>query len=128
MSVTPGLYETLYILRPGITEADASVVHEKIDSVVSKFSGSIANRDDLGINEMAYRIGNEGSGRYVVVQYSGKGGVVEEIERHFRILDEVMRFITVRMEPTYDYAKVKHQIHATEEEIRKNRELKKKAM
>lgn len=118
-------YETVYILRPGVAESDASVVHQKVDSVISKFGGQLTHRDDWGIKELAYRISREGSGRFVIMQYTGKGGVVEEIERHFKILNEVIRFITVKVDARYDYAKVKKQLHATEEEIHRIRDLKK---
>jgi ribosomal protein S6 len=63
-------------------------------------------------------------GRYTVVNYQGKIGVVEEIERHFRILSEVIRYITVQVAADYDYTKIKKQMALAEEEIKKNREAK----
>jgi small subunit ribosomal protein S6 len=125
-AVTANLYETIYILRPGVSESDAGLIHQKIDNVIQKFSGQLQTRDDWGIKEMAYPISREGSGRYTVIVYSGKGGVVEEIERHFRITDDVLRYITVSVNPQYDYDKIKKQIHLAEEEVKKNREARKK--
>jgi small subunit ribosomal protein S6 len=76
---------------------------------------------------MAYLIEKEGSGRYCLVHYTGDSGVVEEIERHFKISEDVLRFITVKVGPQYDYLKVKKQIQLSEEEIKKAREARKKA-
>lgn len=120
-------YETVYILRPNLSDASASAIHAKVDSVIEKFSGSVKARDDWGMRELAYPIDKESMGKYNVVAYSGKSGVVEEIERHFKISNDVIRFLTVATEADYDYAKAKKNIAAAEEEIRKIREAKKKA-
>ena len=119
-------YETVYILRSGLSDTDANVIHQKVDNVVSKFHGELKHRDDWGIKELAYPIHKQGAGRFFIIQYIGSGGVVEEIERHFRILDDVIRFITVRLEPDYDYAKVKKQLNTSEEEVKRLREMRKK--
>lgn len=115
-------YETVYLLKSGISEADSQTIQQKVADVIAKFSGKITQSDDWGLVELAYKIDNSGSGRYCVVVYDGKPGVVEEIERHFKILDDVIRFLTVRVDAEYDYSKIKKQISAAEEEARKNRE------
>ncbi len=117
-------YETVYILRPGLSDSEAQNIHQKIDNVISKFQGVLKHREDAGIKELAYEIKKERSGRYSTIVYTGKGGVVEEIERHFRISDDVIRFLTVAQTADYDFNKVKQQITAAEEELRKNREFK----
>ncbi len=125
-SVSTHNYETVYVLRASLGEADATTIHQKVDNVIAKFQGKIANRDDWGNRELAYLIDNESNGRYNVVVYSGNSGVVEEIERHFKILDDVIRFITVAVPADYDYTKVTKQISHAEEEMHKARELRKK--
>ncbi|MFM8314364.1 MAG: 30S ribosomal protein S6 [Deltaproteobacteria bacterium] len=117
-------YETVYILRPGLSDSEAQNIHQKIDNVISKFQGVLKHREDAGIKELAYEIKKERSGKYSTIVYTGKGGVVEEIERHFRISDDVIRFLTVAQSADYDFNKVKQQILAAEEELRKNREFK----
>lgn len=119
-------YETIYILKPSISDNDLSAINQKIDNVISKFEGKLGNRDDWGNRELAYEIDENTNGRYQVIHYSGKRGVVEEIERHFKILDEVIRFITVAVPGDYDYEKLKKQAQTVEEEVKKNRELRKK--
>ncbi len=121
-AISKNKYETVYILKSGISESDSQVIHQKIDNVIEKFSGKLHLRDDWGLRELAYDINDERSGRYCLAVYDGKPGVVEEIERHFKILDDVVRFLTVRVEPDYDYLNIKKQISAAEEEARKNRE------
>jgi len=121
---TSNRYETVYILKSGSPEAETAQIHSKVDKVIEKFDGKVIQRDNWGLNRLAYAIDNETMGLYSVVVYQGKSGVVEEIERHFKILPEVIRFLTVQVEADYDYDKVKKQIAAAEEEVRKNREAK----
>lgn len=117
-------YETVYILKSGLPENEANAIHQKVDSVIEKFSGKILQRDNWGLTQLAYPINDETMGTYSVVVYKAKGGVVEEIERHFKILAEVIRYITVQVEADYDYTKIKKQMTLAEEEMKKNREAK----
>lgn len=120
------VYETIYILKPGLGDTDATTIHQKVDSVITKFEGALRHRDDWGLKEMAYVIENDSNGHYCLVVYSGKSGVVEEIERHFKISDDVIRFLTVAVPEDYDYTKAKKQFMFSEEEVKRNRELRKK--
>lgn len=119
-------YETVYILQPSISENVESTIHQKIDSVISKFKGKLSLRDEWGLKEMAYSINDYKNGKYVIINYSGTPGVVAEIERHFKILDDVIRFSTVRLEDDYEYNKVKKQIGHAEEESKRIREARMK--
>lgn len=118
-------YETIYILKPSISDSDLTAINQKIDNVISKFEGKLAGRDDIGNQQLAYMIDKNTNGRYQVIHYTGNRGVVEEIERHFKILDDVIRYITVAVPVDYDYQKLKRQIAAAEEEARKQREMRK---
>jgi small subunit ribosomal protein S6 len=120
------VYETVYVLKSGLSDNDAGAIHSKVDNVITKFNGSLKTRDDWGLTQLAYPINDETMGKYTVVVYSGQSGVVEEIERHFKISSDVVRYITVAVEEDYDYAKVKKQIHLSEEEMKKAREMRKK--
>ena len=120
-------YETVYVLKPNLSDADVAVVHQKIDAVIAKFDGKLKLRDELGTRELAYEIEDERSGKYTVIVYTGRSGVVEEIERHFKISGLVIRYLTVAVEADYDYGAVKKQIQTAEEEIQKAREARKRS-
>ena len=123
---TSYFYETCYILKPGTSETDAGTIHTKVDNVITKFNGELKQRDDWGVRELAYQIDKQTNGRFCVINYTGSAGVVEEIERHFKILEDVIRFLTVQLPADYSYENVKKQIAQTEEDVKKNRELRKK--
>lgn len=116
-------YETVYVFVPHATDDAVTTVNNKIDSVVSKFHGKVKVRDDWGVKHLAYPIQEHKNARYFVINYTGDSGVVEEIERHFKIFGDVIRYLTVAIEEDYNYDKVKKQIVASEEEAKKAREL-----
>lgn len=117
-------YETVYVLKSSLSDSDADAIHQKVENVISKFEGKVGHKDDWGLKELSYPIEKHTHGRYTVLVYSGKGGVVEEIERHFKISDDVIRFLTVAVPADYDYTKGKKQMAMFEEEAKRNREFK----
>ncbi len=119
-------YETVYVIRSGISEGDATAIHQRVDSVIAKFQGKLKVRDDWGILDLAYQIHKQSSGRFCVINYSGEVGVVEEIERHFKISGDVIRFLTVSVGDDYDYTKFKRQVRLAEEEVNRSREQKRR--
>jgi small subunit ribosomal protein S6 len=116
-------YETVYILKPSLGEKGLEQIHKKIDSVILKFKGKLQGRDDWGVKELAYEINRERSGRIVVIQFSGSPGVVEEIERHFKITEDVLRYLTVSVDKDYDYQKMKKQMAMFEEDFKRGKEM-----
>ena len=116
-------YETVYILKPSLSDDDAKVIHEKVDNVIAKFKGTVKAREDWGLNQLAYLVNDQTNGRYVVVNYNGEPGVVEEIERHFKIISDVMRFLTTVTPVGYDLEKLKKQIKVAEEEAKVAKEM-----
>ncbi|MBI4404691.1 MAG: 30S ribosomal protein S6 [Deltaproteobacteria bacterium] len=121
-------YETVYVLKGGLSDSTSGAIHQKIDSVIAKFGGKLNLRDDWGVRDLAYAIRHEKAGRFFVIYFNGSSGVVEEIERHFKISEDVLRYLTVSVDSTYDYNKLKKQIHTAEEEVKKNRENRKKGI
>ena len=70
-------YETVYVLKSGISDADAQTIHSKIDNVIAKFQGKVIKRDDWGLQGLAYQINKDGSGqeRLMTPPIVGKGAV-----------------------------------------------------
>lgn len=123
MSLATHFYETVYILKPSLSDDDANVIHQKVDNVIAKFKGTVKTREDWGLKELAYPVNDQTNGRYVIINFNGEGGVVEEIERHFKIISDVMRYLTVAVESDYSLEKIKKQIKLAEEEAKKAKEL-----
>lgn len=93
------LYESLCILRPVQAEADNERVVEKMKEVLAQAGAKILKLDNSGKKKLAYDIQHERKGTYITVQFEGPPTVVFELERFQRMEDQVMKFMTVRLNP-----------------------------
>ena len=97
-------YETVFILRPTIEEADKVGVRDRIQGIVENAGGHTLKFDDWGTRKLSYRVRDAleakyyDQGNYQYFRYLGPQDVVAEIERNLRIIDTVLKFMTVRIE------------------------------
>jgi small subunit ribosomal protein S6 len=105
----PRLYEAIYILRPDVSREAAQKVSSRVQEVVQKCNGQLTLVEHWGRRLMAYDIEHNKRGVYVYVNYLGDGVLVAELERNFRMLDEVMRFQTVKVDGELDLVALKDQ-------------------
>lgn len=97
-------YETIYILRPGADEDVKSTMRERVEGIVSTADGHTIKFDDWGVRRLAYRIRDavelkhHEQGIFQYYRYLAPSDTVAEIERNLRILDPVLKFMTVRIE------------------------------
>ncbi len=93
------LYESVCILRPVQAETDHDRVIEKMKEVLTKSGANILKIDNSGKKKLAYDIQHERKGTFITVQFEGPSTVVAELERFQRMEDQVMKFMTVRVNP-----------------------------
>jgi len=93
------LYESVCILRPVQAETDNDRVIEKMKEVLTKSGVNILKLDNSGKKKLAYDIQHERKGTFITVQFEGPSTVVAELERFQRMEDQVMKFMTVRVNP-----------------------------
>ncbi|MCH2109966.1 MAG: 30S ribosomal protein S6 [Polyangiaceae bacterium] len=94
----PRSYEVIYILRPDISKEAAERVAQRVTDVVSREGGVLTLVENWGRRPLAYDIAHKRRGLYVYINYLGDGALVTELERNFRMIDEVIRFQTVKLE------------------------------
>src|SRR4051794_6519343 len=91
-------YETTYILRPNTTNEGVAEVNARIKGIIEGMGGKILKVDNWGKRRLAYEVAKERKGIYLYWQYLAKPGVVEETERNLRMLDSVIRYLTVKVD------------------------------
>jgi small subunit ribosomal protein S6 len=91
-------YETAVILDLDWEEEEKNAFVERLEKIISDFSGEIFDREDWGIRKLAYRILKKNSGHYLFLRYTGKRGIVEELERVMGLNENVLRYLTTRFE------------------------------
>ncbi len=118
-------YETTFITGPELTDDGLKQLHERIAQVVASFGGSVILTEDWGKRKLAYPIEKETKGHYTYIVYTGRGSVVHELERTFRIHDHVLRFLTVLLDSEFDgdvFRKQRADAHAASKRREEERE------
>jgi small subunit ribosomal protein S6 len=95
-------YETIYILRPNTPNEGVAEVNTRIKGVIEGMGGKIIKVDNWGKRRLAYEVAKERKGIYLYWQYLAQPGVVEECERNLRMLDNVIRYLTVKVDENVD--------------------------
>ena len=92
-------YETLVVLRTDLGE-EATRLLSRFESVIVGQGGSIDEKRDWGIRQLAYPIGKQKQGHYHLLEYQADPQTVKELERNLRIVEGVLRFVSVQQEHT----------------------------
>ncbi len=95
-------YETTYILRPNTTNEGVAEVNTRIRGIIEGMGGKVLKVDNWGKRRLAYEVAKERKGIYLYWQYLAQPGVVEETERNLRMLDSVVRYLTVKVDEDVD--------------------------
>jgi len=91
-------YELVYILPPDSTEQQVAELHTQIEGVVSRMNGGIDKTENWGRKRLAYEIGHNKEGVYVLDMINGSGELMKELDRRLRVLDQVIRHMIVRVD------------------------------
>jgi small subunit ribosomal protein S6 len=91
-------YETVYILRPNTANDGVAEVNTKVKGIIEGLGGTIIKVDNWGKRRLAYEVSKERKGIYLYWRYLAHAGVVEETERNLRMLDNVIRYMTVKVD------------------------------
>ena len=91
-------YETIYIVKPDLTEEEQKVLTDKVQEVIAGQNGDLKRLEDWGVRKLAYAIKKSPRGRYVYLRYDGVETLVAELERRLRLDDRILRYLTVKIE------------------------------
>ena len=87
-------YETIFILKPSLEEEDRNAVIAKFKGIIEN-GGEVVSVDEWGMRKLAYEIQKLKDGYYVLITFKSGSDVVDELERNYKISDDVMRFIVI---------------------------------
>lgn len=97
-------YETIYILRPNTPNEQVAEVNNRVKGIIEGMGGKVVKVDNWGKRRLAYEVAKERKGIYLYWLYLANPGVVEETERNLRMLDSVIRYLTVKVDENIDVA------------------------
>jgi len=97
-------YENLVIVKPTLTAEEIQASITAIEEVITSNGGEIAARDTMGMRKLAYPINKNERGYFYVIYYSIAPSAISEIERRFRINENLLRFVTIKYDTNREVA------------------------
>lgn len=88
-------YETVFIINPQVEDTGVKALIEKFSNLINN-DGKVNEVKELGMKKLAYPIKKHNEGNYVVINFEANPELIKELERIYRITDEVIKFIVVR--------------------------------
>ncbi|MEL0013398.1 MAG: 30S ribosomal protein S6, partial [Alphaproteobacteria bacterium] len=92
------LYEHVFIARQDISGPQVDQLVEAFTGVVENGGGKVVGLESWGLRNLAYRIKKNRKGHYVMMNLDAPSEVVTELERQQRIHDDILRYLTLRIE------------------------------
>jgi small subunit ribosomal protein S6 len=110
------LYEHTFIARPDLTNQQAQALAETFGQLVSEQGGTVSKTEYWGLKNLAYRVKKNRKGHYLHLNIDASPAALAELERQERIHEDVIRYLTVRVDALEEGPSVVMQAKASREE------------
>ena len=91
-------YENVFITRQDISSTQVEGLTETFTKVISDSGGKIVNTESWGLRTLAYRIKKNRKGHYVMFHIDAPAAAIHEMERQMRINEDVLRYLTIKID------------------------------
>jgi small subunit ribosomal protein S6 len=95
-------YESVVILDPEMPDDDIRNFTEKYTELIKTNGGEIIKIEDWGFKRLAYLVKKKEKGRYILFDFVGLPALITELERQFKISEEVLKFLSVKLDEDVD--------------------------
>ncbi|MFY2557070.1 30S ribosomal protein S6 [Corallococcus terminator] len=95
-------YETIFLVKPDLTDDNVDKLKERVRGIVAREGGKVLRFTVWGKKKTLFPIAKQPRAIYVHASYLGGSGLVSEIERNLKNLDEVTRYISVKLADEVD--------------------------
>jgi small subunit ribosomal protein S6 len=109
-------YEHTFIARQDLSPQQAQALAETYSGVVVEHGGEVTKNEYWGLRNLAYRIKKNRKGHYLHLNLRAPAAAIDEIERQERLSDDVIRYLTVRVEELDDQPSIIMQVRSSREE------------
>lgn len=90
-------YQSVIIVNPNLTEEDLAKLTERFEKLINS-NGKVDKVEKLGMKKLAYPIKKATEAYYLTYQFEANPEFITELERNYRITDDVYKFLTIREE------------------------------
>lgn len=91
-------YENVFIARQDISTAQVEALADTFAALITEQGGKIEKREYWGLRNLAYRVKKNRKGHYMLFNLDAPPAAVSELERNMRINEDVLRYLTIRVE------------------------------
>ena len=96
------LYEHVFLARQDLAQAQVDALAETATKIVEEGKGKVVKTETWGIKSLAYRIAKNRKAHYVMLEVDAPAIAVDELERQTRINEDVIRYMTIRVDAHED--------------------------
>ena len=116
------LYEHVFLARQELAQAQVDALAEAATKIVQDHKGKVVKTETWGLRSLAYKIAKNRKAHYVMLEIDAPGDVVAELERQTSINEDVIRYMTVRVDALEDGPTVMMRKQERDRERRGDRE------
>jgi small subunit ribosomal protein S6 len=91
-------YENVFIARQDISATQAEALTEQFAALIAEQGGTVTKKESWGLRNIAYRIKKNRKGHYTLMNIEAPPAAITEMERQMRINEDVLRYITIRVD------------------------------
>jgi len=92
------LYEHVFLARQDLSQAQVDALAASATEIIEANEGKVTKTETWGLKNLAYKIDRNRKAHFVLLNIEGPGSVVAELERQTRINEDVIRYMTVRVD------------------------------
>ncbi len=92
------LYEHVFLARQDLAQAQVDAIAENASKIIEDNGGKVAKTETWGLRSLAYRIAKNRKAHYVMLDLDAPAAAVAELERQSNINEDIIRFLTIRVE------------------------------
>ena len=112
-------YEILFIAEQNLGEAEVDTLTATVKGFIEKENGTVEKVEKWGKKRLAYTIGKNREGSYVLMIANAPGSAMAEVERRMRVTDGILRFLAIRIDAEMKKADRKKTIRGKKESTRR---------
>ncbi len=92
------LYEHVFLARQDLAQAQVDALAATATEIIEKNGGAVVKTETWGLRSLAYKIAKNRKAHYVMLEFNAPGDVVAELERQTQINEDVLRYMTIKVD------------------------------
>ena len=92
------LYEHVFLARQDLAQAQVDALAANATEIIESNGGKVSKTETWGLRSLAYKIAKNRKAQYVMLEFDAPGPVVAELERQTQINEDVIRYMTIKLD------------------------------